>query len=276
MTTFGRRIYLEVGAPGSTGKRIDGLKITFEGDKDDVGTPNRAKISVFNLNADSAALLQREGVVVQLFAGYEGQVDLMFLGDVTRAITTIEGASARTVIESGDGHRAVSTTQANVTLKGETDVKAALTATIKDLVSNPDQIIKSLSGDVLDQKLPRGFTASGPVKTVLRGLAASRRFDWFYLDGELVILDRDSALKEPAVKVSRETGLIGSPARLTGAGSKGIQLRVTLNGKIRPRRLLDLESREFTGFYLVKKVQHRGDNFGGDHYTQIEAIEVVP
>lgn len=280
MTTrefYDREVYLVVGAPGAEGREIRGLRIGFEVMKDDTSSPNRAKITVYNLNADSAALLKRPDVVVQLFGGYRDQANLLFLGDVTRAVTTIEGADAKTVIESGDGQAAQSSARSRVALKGQTTVGGVLKAALKDVVSDPTKALSGLSDDVKGETIPRGYSASGPTKTVLRGLARARRFDWFYQDGELVIVDRDQATREPAVLLTPETGLIGSPARLTGKGAKGIQLKSLLNGRIRPRRILKVESASFTGYFLVRKLTHRGDSgWEPDFFTIIEATEIRP
>ncbi len=280
MTTrefYDREVYLVIGAPGSEGREIRGLRIGFEVQKDDTSSPNRAKITVYNLNADSAALLKRPDTVIQLFGGYVGQANLLFLGDVTRAVTTIEGADAKTVIESGDGQAALAGSKSRVALKGETSVGGVLQAALKGVVSDPKKTLSGLSDAVKGESIPRGFSASGPTKQVLRGLAGARRFDWMYLDGELVIVDRDQATREPAVLLTPETGLIGSPARLTGKGAKGIQIRSLLNGRVRPRRILQVDSASFTGYFLVRKLTHRGDSgWAPDFFTIIEATEIRP
>jgi hypothetical protein len=277
MTFYNRQVSVIVGPPGGEGREITGLRISFEVTKDDTSAPNRAKITIYNLSADTAALLKRPGAAVQLFGGYSGQTNLLFVGDVTRAITTIEGADSRTVIESGDGQAALSSATSTVNLKGKTDVGNVLKQVIKGVVSDPKATLSGLSEQVKKQVVPRGFSASGPTKTILRGLARARGFDWAYQDGQLVILDRDSATREAAVLLSPDTGLVGSPARLTTAGAKGIQFQSLLNGRIRPRRIVRLESASFTGYFLVRKVTHRGDSgFAPDFFTVIEATEIAP
>lgn len=279
MTTdqYGRVVYLVVGPPGGEGRTIRGLRIAFDVTKDDTSAPNRAKITIWNLNADSAALLARPDVVVQLFGGYTDHENLLFVGDVTRAVTTIEGADAKTIIESGDGQAALAGGTSKVNLKGKTNVGNVLKQVLKGAVADPKATLNTLSDQVKDAVLPRGFSASGPTKTVLRGLARARGFDWSYQDGALVILDRDAALTEPAVLLTPGTGLVGSPARLTGAGQKGLQIQALLNGRIRPRRIVRLESASFTGFFLVRKVTHRGDSgWSSDFFTVVEATEINP
>ena len=279
MTTrdfYDRDVSIIVGTPGAAGREIRDLRIGFEVVKDDTPAPNRGKVTVYNLNADSAALVKRPGSVLQLFGGYQDAADLLFLGDITRALTTIEGADARTVIESGDGHAAQAGSVSRVNLKGKTTVGNAIKAAVKGVVKDPVKAVRGLSDAVAGQVLPRGYSASGPTKQVLRGLARARGFDWFYSDGELVIVDRDQATREPAVLLTPETGLIGSPARLTGKGAKGIQFKSLLNGRIRPRRIVRLESASFTGWFLVRKVTHRGDNWAPDFFTIVEATEIRP
>lgn len=281
MTTrlyYDRDVYVVVGRSGETGREIRGLKIDFDVTKDDTSAPNRAKLTIFNLSEDTAALFDQDDAVVQIFGGYQDQADLLFLGDVTRAVTTVEGPDSKTAVESGDGQKALSTGRSRVALKGKTTVKQVLVDTLKDVVKDPVKALTGAPPDVTDKVLPRGFSASGSTKTVLRGLARARGFDWFYLDGQLRIVGRDQSLQEPAVLLNPDTGLIGTPARLKGKGSAGIQIRSVLNGRIRPRRIVRVESSTFEGFYLVRKVTHRGDNGWSSNpaVTILEATELEP
>ena len=117
------------------------------------------------------------------------------------------------------------------------------------------------------------YTVAGPTRDALDDLTRTLGATLSLQDGELLITLIGKGTTETAFLASPTSGLIGTPEKL----KKGLKFRVLLNGKIKPRRLVRLESREFTGFYLPKKVTHSLDSgFESDFYTDIEAIEATP
>jgi hypothetical protein len=278
---YGRTIVARFGLPGQPGVEVAGLRIKFKVAKDDTPDPNTATIEIWNLGPTAAALLQRPGCVVELFAGYADLTNLVFLGDVTRAVTTYEGADARTQITSGDGAAALATTNVAVGIKGKTTAGDAIKAVLKGIVDDPTTLVSALAPEDAARPLPNGYSASGPLKQVLRGLSRARLFDWTYIDGQLVIVPPDAATREPAVVVNARTGLVGSPTqKQSGAGDaassrKAVVFKVFCNPTIRPRRLVRLDSREYKGWYLVRVVEHTGDTHAnGEFFTTVEATEI--
>lgn len=278
---YKRVIYVVVGVPGEVGVRVEGLRIKFKVSKDDTPNPNTAQIEIFNLAPTTAALLQRPGCTVQLFAGYEGAVNLIFVGDVTRAVTTYEGGNARTQITSGDGAAALATKTVAVGIKGPTTAGDALKAVLKDVVSDTKALLSGVAPEDAAKPLPNGYSASGPLKQVLRGLARARLFDWSYQDGELVIVPPDQATREPAVVINSRTGLIGSPTqKASSAGEKttykkAVVIKIFCNGQVRPRRIIKLDSRDFSGWFLTRTVEHIGDNYAnGELSSTCEITEI--
>lgn len=281
MTQFIREFRLEVGEENSIGRLFEDLHIEFDITKTDLPEPNKATITIWNLSQDSANFVAKPGQLVQLFGGYENDVDLLFLGDNTRVVTQTDGVDTPTIIESGDGQAAYSNTNVNLKIKGETSVFEAVKKTITSAIKDPKKAAKAVKSAIglgeATKDLPRGFAASGPLPVVLRGLARVRNFDWLWINGELFIVDPNEALRMPAVVVSPGTGLEGSPAKLTGKGKKGIQFKCRVNGKIFPRRIVQLQSEKFDGWYLVRKVHIKGSNmFGTECSMVVEATEIRP
>jgi hypothetical protein len=84
-----------------------------------------------------------------------------------------------------------------------------------------------------------------------------------------------------AVVVTSETGLIGSPGRLKSDKQNtaketgdGVEFQCLLNPKIKPGRLIKLESIGIKGTFKTVKVTHEGDNQGGSWLSKVEAFEV--
>jgi hypothetical protein len=87
-------------------------------------------------------------------------------------------------------------------------------------------------------------------------------------NGELQILPKGKPLNVLAVKLSPNTGLIGSPE----LGSKGVVKLVSLlNSEIYPGRKIQVLSESVTGFFRVEACSFIGQTSGNDWYTAIEA-----
>lgn len=259
-----------IGAPGEDGAEIDGLRINFEVVKQDGQTLNTAKIRIYNPAPTTIALATRKEASIQLYAGYGGAAGLIFLGTITRCVARLEGVDRIMEIESGDG-QAGKAASVSTTLGGQSTLKEAL-GPLGDLAG----AALDFAGVDADAPLaaPRGLTLSGPVYGAVNRIARLNRLDWTIEDGRIVLTKRGEATTLPALLVSPATGLIGSPSP---SSEGGLELRMLLNPEARLRRIIRLESREYTGWYLLRRLKHFGDSgWATEYYTEVEASEIKP
>lgn len=268
-TLFGATAYLEVGRPGEPGKKLLGLHTTFDFEKKDGAARNTARFSVTNPSIQTAALAQRDGAVAILYAGYGDDVGVCYVGEVTRATVTHQGPDRVLELESGDktsGHgQAVAKA-----LKGQ---KLGLKDALGELGKGLDAVgldIGALEEEALS--LGRGLVLQGTPRKQLQRLSRIRRFDWTLEDGELVVVPRGGARQDTAVVLAPGAGLIGSPA----PGEKGrIEVTCQLRSVFRLRRIVEIQSRDYSGHFLIRRIKGSGDSSSGDLRCVLElsAIE---
>lgn len=268
MTQFLRNTYLRIGIPGEDGLEVRGLRIAFEVVKQDGQPLNTCKVTVYNATVTTSQATRRLGTTLQLYAGYGDAAGLIFLGDVTRSGYFKERPETRLELESGDG-QAARTKSASLSLKGEQPVDGIL-----------DQLAQiaglSLDTSAVDAAVSMpsagGVNLNGQVLTQVNRVARANRFDWTIEDGRIVVTPRGQATTLPALVVSPSTGMVGSPA--PGEGGR-ITVKMLLNPEARLRRIIKLESAEYNGYYLIRRVRHAGDSgWAAEYYTEVECTEI--
>jgi len=270
---FNRVVVLDAGLPGQTGRSWSGLRIGFEVEKLGDKTPDTAAIEVFNLNPDSRSFLSEPGTVVRLAAGYTGQGDSppeVFMGDIRpeSIVHAREGTDIVSRFEAADGGVKLQTTRLAASFAGPIGTRDLL----REVAAKMGLDYAQLPDALPDQQYMCGYSIFGPVRESLDDIVQSAGARWTVQDGELVVTMDGEATIEVAVLLSPTSGLIGEVERM---GTTAVRVTSLLNGRIKPRRRLQVESAGFTGIVRPTTVRHFGDaGWSPDFYTQAEC-EVV-
>lgn len=263
---FRRAVALTIG----TVTRIEDLRVSFRVVRNVRKEPNTADISIWNLSETTRSSLQDRGLTLLLEAGYQDDLKSLYLGDISKASHRHEGPDWISSIQSGDG-LTLSASRYLRSFSQGTAVKEALRGILTSLGAAAEQALAALTrGDLAgaEEQLINGIALAGPTPEEIQKLAASAGLEFSIQDGQIQLLDKGKATADEAVFLSPTTGLIGSPQ----PGEKGIvRARALLNGAIRPAGRVVIDSSLINGVFRVEKVEHSGDNFGGDWYSDIEA-----
>ena len=81
---------------------------------------------------------------------------------------------------------------------------------------------------------------------------------------------RDNEPERGTFWLSHATGLIGTPS-LTE--DEGLRAKMALNRSIELSQLVEVSSEAVDGWFRVKTLVHRGDNWDGEFVTEIEGIK---
>ncbi len=279
---FGRALKLRVGdlEISNIGKSVEDpiLGVTFNVARVSNREPNKAEISVLNLSEKSRSKLSEEKTLpVSLSAGYlNDNVSLIYQGDLRFSNIRNTGVNWVSAFETGDGSKAAKTARVNKSFKR----------------AKPADLLREL-GDVLgaagigkgnlQDKINEGGIVSGLNEylggVVLSGLAidvmtqvvTSLGYEWSIQDEQIQILRPNETNTDEILKITPTTGLIGSPQ----VGKKGlVKFQMLLDGRARPGGPIRLESRNVNGDLRVEKVQHVGDTWGDDWFSDVEAKPV--
>lgn len=264
---FGREVSVQV-----ADLRLDGFDLSFQIARSlSAKTPNTAEVKVWNLNADHRKRLQEmESVYVSLEAGYAGATSLLFRGDLRDASSTREGADWITAITSDAGRRArkarIVKSFAPGASVGSVLEDAAKAMGLK-LGNSAQRVVEAKIAGTAATQYFNGYALAGAVEDEIDRIATSCGLEWSVQDDELQFLDYGEPLSQLAVKLTPQTGLIGSPE----PGNKGlVDVRTLIIPDLYPGRRVEVQSQHVKGFYRIEVSKHSGQTFGKDWYVDLQ------
>ncbi len=277
-----KRLYeLTVIPPDGEARIIRGLRINFEITKSILSFPNVARINLYNPNEDTLSALQQRYTQIVLNAGYEGDLRLLFKGEVRNVFQTKKGPDRVVTIYSGDGEQSWQNASFNRTFSENLSVQSAIDEVLKTF---SDVTIGPLQGlsDIADKL--RGQTLSGSSKDIMDNFAEEYGFSWSIQDGEIVVVPDEEALEgDEAVLINNSTGMIGSPT----VTEIGVDVTTLLNPRLLPNRSFIIESvfaevaignlffrniqrTNGEGLYKIQEVNFKGDSREGDWLSSVK------
>jgi hypothetical protein len=262
-------------------RNITGLRVSFKITKSLMSFPNLAEIEIYNPNKDTLSKLQTRYTDIALNAGYEGNVRLIFKGQIRNVFQRKMGPDRIVTVFAGDGEADWQNSIFNKTLSENIALKQIVTEIAQSFVDTTLGVLQGL--DTPADKL-RGQTLSGSSKDILDKLAEDYGFQWSIQDGNLITVPNEQVLEnENAVLINQVTGMIGSPT----ITELGVNVTTLLNPELSPNRAFQVESafadvaiggiqfRELPrtsgeGLYKAFQVTFDGDTHGDNWFSVVE------
>lgn len=275
MELFGRTVRVDV-----NGLQIRNLDVRFTVDKTETPEPDKAEITVYNLNEPHRESLEQQDIMeVRLHVGYlTGTESQLFRGDTREAFSVHRTPDWVTTLRTGDGDKQVRSDRISKSYAPgtsfETAWKDATGALERAGVGIGNAIEKFKEGKFEEgiKAFANGGNLNGSTFKELQRLGRLSNLDVSIQDKELLVTKVGQPLSTPPVILSRETGLIGSPHR----GAKGeLRLRALLVPGLDPRRKVEVRSRLINGVYAIQRGRYSGDTSSNDWYADLECLEVA-
>lgn len=238
--------------------------------------PNTCELTLFNLSRERQAELEAiapkgsaqatVGIPCEIEAGYAGGTSLLWRGDLRTVVTIDDGPNAITTLTSGDGEKAWQHARLHVSYGPQTPLDTSLRAIARSLGVDEGNLSKvvarlKMGGSAI---WPTGKVLTGSSSRQLIGLARSAGLEVSVQDGALQLLDRGKALAGQALKLSTDTGLVGSPA----VDNEGIvAFRTLLIPDLRCGGVVVLDSKRTKGNYKLTEIEASCDTSGTDWYA---------
>lgn len=260
---------------------IRDLRVKFEITKSVLSFPNLCKLEIFNPNQDTISSLQSRSTNISINAGYEGDIRLLFRGNIRNIFQSKTNTDRIITVYAGDGQRDWQNATFNKTFTENVTISAAIEEVLKSFQDVTIGVIDGIPN--IADKL-RGQTLSGSSKDILDNFADEYGFNWSVQDGEVVIVPVESPLQgDEVVLVSSATGMIGSPI-ITEIGADVVSL---LNHRMLPNRAFRIESvgsdiqignlffrniprTSAEGTYKIQEVTFKGDSREGDWTSSVK------
>lgn len=255
--------------------KVQRLRLDFDIEKDNKPGPNKAKIEVYNLNAEHRKAVQVKGVRILLSAGYPGTQAQIFSGDLRFGNSEKHGADWITKLECGDAERALTQGRISESFNPGTaisDVIGSLVKAMKIDGGNLTQKAKSMVRTFAD-----GHSVHGLASAELTRLLEPEGLEWSVQDGRIEVLGIAETVGDQVPLISADTGMVGSPEYGTGEKLKGesfLKVKSLLQPAIRPGSKFHVKSKSIDGDFKCRKVKLVGSTHGGDFYSEIEGINV--
>ncbi len=281
-----KRVYdLTIIAADGESHVIRDLRINFEITKSVLGFPNLAKIVLYNPNGDTLSALQKKFTKVVLNAGYEGNVRLLFKGELRNVFQNKASTDRLITLFAGDGQRDWENALFNKTFTENISVSTVIDDVLNSFTEITKGVIEGLP--TTPDKL-RGQTLSGSSKDILDEYASEYGFNWSIQDGEVIILPINQPITgDTAVLINAATGMIGSPT----VTEIGADVNTLLNTQLVPNRLFKIESvnaniqlgntffrnisrTSAEGVYKIQETLFKGDSREGDWLSSVKGISI--
>jgi len=299
---FNRVASLVIGKSGGKGVELDGLRFSFDIEKGSTKNVNKCTVKVYNTRPETRSLIETIGNVLILKAGYEEQdgASAIFVGNVTRSLTVKEGADWITELELQDGFYEFRDSKITVSY----DEGASAIDVLKDIASKFLLPIRPLPSDLTDKQYPSGFSFVGRVRDAMDKVCDYLSLEWSIQNRQIQIIKKGGTLKQKAIVLSSNSGMVGHPQRENktmsekAAAKKGVTSKQTgvrkftktdkdgdkkdvlqvfgykvkslLQPSLEPGGLVQVKSVGINGeFFRIETVKHSGDTHGNDWHTEL-------
>lgn len=254
---------------------ITDLRVQFVVEKNLRSEPNTCDVTITNLSERSRSEAQAKPLYARLDAGYAGNLERLFTGDLRWGVSTLDGVDWNTKLQLGDGDRAFRFARVNRSFKGGVDARTAILETAHSMGLTAK--FTPAAERELRAQFAGGLALTGPAQTELTRLLGPFGMSWSIQDGTLQILRAGEHRANAAIVISQDEGMIGSPEY--GAPTKKhakptLSVSTMLQPAIVPGGLIAVTARNVKGTFRVERVTHRGDTHGDDWQSDVEATPV--
>lgn len=247
---------------------------------------NAIAFSIYNLGADSRALLQSKvGTKIELFAGYGSNVKQIALGDVLWANTYKSESDYITDVIAGDSHFGLVNGSINTSFKGSVTYDQVITALTSSLA--PNKIFAAVVKGIPPGGYNNGIVLSGSPFNLLAEICKKLGLSFSVVGGGIYIIPYGQDSGSPVIEVSVDTGLIGipeiQPPGLIGVIAPGVPVTpdndISFTHLLRADLVLSqrvlIKSKFINGEYVIGRVTMDFDSWTGPFYSRCEAFKVA-
>lgn len=279
---FGRQLRLIVAGDDGSGIDLGRLSAKFEVTRDYDASISRAKVTIYNLSAETTASLASRYTRIRLEAGYKSRIGMIYDGEVRFAYPTKDGADRIVEIYSQSGAKSLDSTFVSASAVTGTDVREL----VQIIAGQMGLAISSLDIPSAPIIGPRVLSGHGFLE--LDALARDFGFRWMVDNGEIRAERIPSLPSGRSIIVSRETGMIDTPL----LHHRGVEFTTLLDPRLRPGERVEIRSAEprlaatdttFTAGqpyfpslkgtrFSILRLLHIGETRGQTWYSRVFAI----
>lgn len=283
---YNRKAKVQIGKYQQSGLMLDGFRISFTITKTETDEPNRGTIEISNLSESTRNQIRQEaGNQIVLHAGYvdEGDLAVMFIGDIVNVKHQISPPNVTTTVVAGDGAETIQ----KKTLKLSYGEGASSQQILEDIAK---QMEIPLQKKFSLLELPRlifnnGFSFQGFAADAMTKITKELDVNWSVQNNELKITKKKKSSGLVALRLTETTGLISSPIRIREVDKEsteadesfsGWDIEALLQPKAEPGDIIEISSKVITpaAQFAIVEVAHTGDTHGSSWTSKIKVRDL--
>lgn len=274
---FNRAGIIEI-ATEDGGIGLQGLRFEFVSRKTRSSTPNSLFVRIYNPAPTTRATATDNEADIRLFAGYTGNIALVSEANIVTAVTLREPPNIILEIEAQEGIRALREEPVSISHGGGGTVRSVL----DELRGILDIDERDTDAD-LSKAIRGGFSHVGKITRALDDLVSQINGYWSIQNNELLVLDEKGYVETDEVPLLTPfTGVVFSPEAVEKQLSSeqedieprnGYRITTLMQPSIEPGDLVQIQTAEVSGEFLVDEVEHRGDIESPEWFSVITALE---
>ena len=302
MANWLRDYRIRIGVPGQAGfeigtpKKGRALHVVFDLEKTDLESSNTGKVTIDNLSDEHKAILNEKGCIMEIDAGYiGGGIYTIFNGGVSNTTEILDDTADRSIeVELIDGFSNYD--RPGTISMNEVVLGAMVLDEIKEQMGIESVVVTPAAEErLLETVYDNGYCFVGRLKEALHKLCTKAGLAFTLQAGVLQIYVEGEAVTTKAFILSRDTGLISVPKKITisktgdstaatgvsygnstvESGIPGYEVMYFINGAIGVNDLVELRSNLVSGIFRVHSQHFEGDNYDGDWLCTAQLVEVV-
>lgn len=279
---YGRKYRILVLMSDGTAFDVSDVRCSFEIPKTQLGVPQQAIITLYNLSPETENSIIQNGQQVVVEAGYNGSFyGKIFSGNIIQPVRSKEnGTDYKLTLVALDSNRFTTYGLVGVTLNSNLSMRDA----ISNIVSRANYPIET--GSIADTRItyPRGKVMFGKPSDYLTQIAKTMNATYYTEDGKVNIVQAKQLESGEIFDLGPQTGLIGTPEQ----NDTGIEFSCLLNPLITLNSLVRIDNKKIDqyqysqgtairsldsqGIYRVITVKYSGDTRGNNWKCECGAI----
>lgn len=266
-----------------TGRNLSALDMTFKVKRTLKHKPNVATVRVFGMSPKTRLYFSTpKSLSLSLEAGYDGDNELLFLGQIRNSHSQQEGAENVTTFETGDSEKVMAAAGIQATW-GAAGISIAtalrtLQSTIPQVMSGSqvsnwnkqNAFLATLGETVLH---PVGGAIDLRTNRYIDNICRSAGLEWSIQNGQIYVLPKGGTEASREIVLSEDSGLIGSPS-VDNAGFLRVKSLI-LKG-LHPGALVRVKAQNVSGDYRIDSAEWIGGTQAGHREWYCEMLCTDP
>ncbi len=279
---YGRKYRILITVEDGYAFDVSEVRCSFEIPKTQLGTPQQAVITLYNLSPNTENKIIQHGQKVIVEAGYNGSYyGKIFSGNIIQPVRSKEnGVDYKLTLVALDSDRFTTYGLVGVTLNSNLSMRDA----IFNVASKANYPVET--GSIADTRIvyPRGKVMFGKPSDYLTQMAKTMNATYYTEDGKINIVQGKQLKQDEIFDLGPKTGLIGTPKQ----NDTGITFTCLLNPLIKLNSLVRIDNQKINqyqysqgtairsldsqGIYRVITVKYTGDTRGNEWKCECGAI----